>query len=415
MSTNAKSPAPTTQTTKRPALVVEGISKTFRIPHIEYTSVRGRILHPFTKARVDVFEALDDVSFTVEEGEFFGIVGRNGSGKSTLLKVIAGIYKPDAGKVTVNGSLAPFIELGVGFNPDLSGRDNTFINGALLGLSTARIRERYDAIVDFAELHRFMDLKLRNFSSGMQVRLAFAIALEAGADILLTDEVLAVGDENFQRKCFDVFRTRKEAGKTAVFVTHDMSAVLDFCDRTMLLQNGKLTAIGDTREIVRRYHQLNVHHQVEKASAPIVADTFESPATIDRVDVLGDGSLIEDEQIAQGGALGLRVHTTFQETMTDPIIGIVIKDRLGKTLVVTNNWWERNDAGTCPAGSTLLTTFSIDNVLSAGDYLVQAEVAEAGPGEVRHTLREAARFTVTADLETYAVFDPKVTVNNELA
>ncbi|MBC7460447.1 MAG: ABC transporter ATP-binding protein [Thermoleophilia bacterium] len=397
-----------------PALIVESVSKTFRIPHVEFTSLRGRILHPFAKTTVEEFDALDDVSFQVEEGEFFGIVGRNGSGKSTLLKVIAGIYKPDGGKVTVNGSLAPFIELGVGFNPELSGRDNVFINGALLGLTTQRIRDRYEDIVEFAELHRFMDLKLRNFSSGMQVRLAFAIALEAGADILLTDEVLAVGDENFQRKCFDVFRQRKDDGKTALFVTHDMTAVLEFCDRTMMLEHGRITAIGDTREVVRRYHQLNVHNQPDKAAAPILADTVASPAVIAEVEVLQDGVAVADT-VAHGTQLGIRVHTKLLEAMTDPIIGIVIKDRLGKSIVITNNWWERDDAGLCPAGSTLVTTFSIDNILSAGDYLVQAEVAEAGPGEVRHTLRDAAHFTVTADLETYGVFDPAVTVTNELA
>ncbi|MCW2972456.1 MAG: transporter related protein, partial [Thermoleophilia bacterium] len=232
---------------------------------------------------------------------------------------------------------------------------------------------------------------------------------------LLTDEVLAVGDENFQRKCFDVFRARKASGKTAVFVTHDMSAVLDFCDRTLLLEHGNVTAVGDTREVVRRYHELNVHKRPERASAPILAETVESPAVVDAVRILENGTPIEAGEIAHGSRLGIEVRTEFVAEMTDPILGIEIQDRLGKSLVITNNWWNRDDAGTCPAGSTLVTTFEIDNALSAGEYIVQAEVAEAGPGPVRHTLREAAHFTVTAELETYGVFDPAVSVTNRLA
>jgi ABC-type polysaccharide/polyol phosphate transport system ATPase subunit len=394
------------------ALVVENVSKSFRIPHVEHTSLRGKILHPFAKTSVEEFDALEDVSFQVDEGEFFGIVGRNGSGKSTLLKVIAGIYKPDAGRVEVNGTLAPFIELGVGFNPELSGRENTFINGALLGLTERRIRERYDAIVEFAELHRFMDLKLRNFSSGMQVRLAFAIALEAGADILLTDEVLAVGDENFQRKCFDVFRQRKAEGRTVLFVTHDMSAVLDFCDRCMLLQNGKMTAIGDTREVVRQYHQLNVLNKSEDEVEESRIDAPDAPAQILGIDVFGDGSVDPDGLVAQGSRIGFEVTTRFRKAMDDPIIGLLVTDHLGKQLVNTNNWWVRSDAGHCGAGSTLTTTFAFDNILSAGEYFVHAEIAEAGPGPVVHGLREAARFTVTAPTETYGVFDPPIAIEH---
>ena len=388
---------------------VDSVSKTFRIPHVQYSSLRGRVLHPFAKTTVEEFQALEDVSFEVRRGEFFGIVGRNGSGKSTLLKAIAGIYKPDKGSITVKGSLAPFIELGVGFNPELSGRENVFINGALLGLTTQRIKDRYDDIVEFAELERFMDLKLRNFSSGMQVRLAFAIALEAGADILLTDEVLAVGDENFQRKCFEVFRQRKEAGSTVLFVTHDMAAVLDFCDRTMLLQNGRVTAMGDTREVVRRYHQLNVHHDPEAAEAPIVVDELDTAAHVESVEILADGEPVgDDSHVPQGARLGIRVSTVFRDEMTNPIIGILITDRLGKQLVITNNWWTREDAGRCESGSTLVTTFEFENVLSANEYVVHAEVAEAGPGPVLHANRDAVLFRVTAPIETYGTFDPRV-------
>jgi ABC-type polysaccharide/polyol phosphate transport system ATPase subunit len=387
-------------------IVVEGVSKSFRIPHVEHASLRGRILHPFAKTTYEEFQALDDVSFEVRRGEFFGIVGRNGSGKSTLLKTIAGIYRPDAGRVRVNGTLAPFIELGVGFNPELSGRENVYINGALLGLTTQRIRDRYDSIVEFAELDRFMDLKLRNFSSGMQVRLAFAIALEAGADVLLTDEVLAVGDENFQRKCFDVFRRRKESGSTVLFVTHDMAAVLDFCDRTMLLEHGRMTAIGDTRAVVRRYHELNLE-PAHGEEAPADTEPVEA-VTITGVRIVGvDG----DEQVVpQGGTMSIEVEARANDGVEDPIVSVLVTDHLGKQVVHANTYWTPTATGRHEAGDSFATRFSFDHRLGVGRYVVHAEVALAGPGPVQHVLRDALRFSVTAETDTGAVYDPIVTV-----
>ena len=184
-------------------------------------------------------KVLKDISFTVNKGDFFGIVGRNGSGKSTLLKVISGIYPPNNGKVEINGTLIPFIELGVGFNPELTGRENVYLNGAMLGFSEKQIDAMYDDIVDFAELWDFMDQKLKNYSSGMQVRLAFSVAIKAHGDILVLDEVLAVGDEAFQKKCNDYFFDAKRNGKTIILVTHDMGAVRQFCNRAIFINNGK--------------------------------------------------------------------------------------------------------------------------------------------------------------------------------
>ena len=195
----------------------------------------------------DRLQALDDVSFAVAEGEFFGIVGRNGSGKSTLLKCLAGIYKVDRGRIRMRGRLSTFIELGVGFNPDLPARDNVLINGIMLGLSPKEALRRFDAIIDFAELEEFVDLKLKNYSSGMQVRLAFSVMIQVDADVLLIDEVLAVGDAAFQQKCFDVFQRMRDAGKTILFVTHDMAAVNRFCDRAVLLERGRVELIGAAR------------------------------------------------------------------------------------------------------------------------------------------------------------------------
>jgi len=207
------------------------------------------------------FTALEDISFKIKKGEFFGIVGRNGSGKSTLLKILAGVYHPTQGEVKVNGQLTPFIELGVGFNPELSGRNNVFLNGALLGFSRKQMLEMYEDIVKFAELDNFMDEKLKNYSSGMQVRLAFSVAIRAKSDILLIDEVLAVGDAAFQRKCFDIFKKIKKEGRTVVFVTHDMGAVQEFCDRALMIDTGRLVSIGQPREVALKYEVANSGNQ----------------------------------------------------------------------------------------------------------------------------------------------------------
>ena len=196
-------------------------------------------MHPFQARTFDVLEAVKEVDLEISEGEFFGIIGRNGSGKSTLLKCIAGIYNADGGEIMVRGRLSPFIELGVGFNMDLTARDNVTINAIMLGLSRREVRERFDAIIDFAELHEFLDLRLKNYSSGMLVRLAFSVAIQVSAEILLIDEVLAVGDANFQQKCFDEFERLKRAGRTILFVTHSMDAIERFCDRAMLLERGR--------------------------------------------------------------------------------------------------------------------------------------------------------------------------------
>ncbi|MFL5887428.1 MAG: ABC transporter ATP-binding protein, partial [Thermoleophilaceae bacterium] len=221
-----------------PAVVVDGVSKTFRVPQERVHTLKERALHPFRRSGHERFEALKDVSFAVEPGEFFGIVGRNGSGKSTLLKCLAGIYRVDQGGIYINGRVSTFIELGVGFNPDLAARDNMTINAIMLGLSPRDARERFDRVIEFAELEEFTDLKLKNYSSGMQVRLAFSVMIQVDADILLIDEVLAVGDASFQQKCFEVFQRMRDEGKTIVFVTHDMGAVQRFCHRAMLIERG---------------------------------------------------------------------------------------------------------------------------------------------------------------------------------
>lgn len=240
------------------AIQVNVVSKDFRLPHEKVSSIKSGVINLFKKRdrSIDTQHALRDISFTIKKGEFFGILGRNGSGKSTLLKILAEIYQPSSGTVKVNGKLVPFIELGVGFNPELTGKENVYLNGALLGFSKAEIDKKYDDIVEFAELDGFMDQKLKNYSSGMQVRLAFSVATRSEADILLIDEVLAVGDAEFQRKCYDYFKSLKKFKKTVVFVSHDMAAIREFCDRAILIEKSYKVKEGKADKIASEYSRL---------------------------------------------------------------------------------------------------------------------------------------------------------------
>lgn len=258
------------------AIKVTHVSKTFKLPHERATSIKSAVVNFWRRDRVfETLQVLNDVSFEVKKGDFFGIVGRNGSGKSTLLKLIAGIYAPTCGEIQINGKLTPFIELGVGFSPELTGRENVFLNGSLLGFSRRQMEKMYQEIVDFAELERFMDQKLKNYSSGMQVRLAFSIAIRAQSAILLLDEVLAVGDEAFQRKCFDYFENLKRKKRTVVIVTHDMAAVERFCNKAMFIEDGSIKLLGNPREVAAAYSRSNDEsYKVEEL--PVVEEESES-------------------------------------------------------------------------------------------------------------------------------------------
>lgn len=239
------------------AVHIRDIHKEFVLPQSKHTSMKQAAVNIIRKNNKVTQKVLDGVSFDINRGDFFGIVGRNGSGKSTLLKLIAGVYYPTKGSIQVNGGITPFIELGVGFNSELSGRDNVHLNGALLGFNRSEMDDMYDEIVDFAELGPFMDQKLKNYSSGMQVRLAFSIAIKAKSDVLIFDEVLAVGDEAFQQKCLDVFESYKASGQTVVLVTHDMNTVRKFCNRAVLLKGGKVIEDGSPQEVATKYSELN--------------------------------------------------------------------------------------------------------------------------------------------------------------
>jgi ABC-type polysaccharide/polyol phosphate transport system ATPase subunit len=239
------------------AITVRNLSKTFRLPEERRGTLRERLMKFGVRNERKAKRTLDNISFEIQQGEFFGIIGRNGSGKSTLLKILAGIYKPDKGsEFTIHGRIAPMLELGVGFNAELTGRENVYLSATILGLTKEEIDSRYDDIVRFAELQDFMELQVKHYSSGMSVKLAFSVAAQIDAPIMLLDEVLAVGDFVFAEKCFALFEKYKKEGKTIILVTHDPGAMERFADRAMLIHQSRIDMIGQPNEVLERYHRL---------------------------------------------------------------------------------------------------------------------------------------------------------------
>ncbi|MCQ8264736.1 ABC transporter ATP-binding protein [Streptococcus suis] len=281
------------------AVKVDHVSKFFKLPTEATQSLRTTMVNRFRGIKgYKEQHVLKDISFEVEKGDFFGILGRNGSGKSTLLKIISQIYVPENGSVTVNGKLVSFIELGVGFNPELTGRENVYLNGALLGFSREEIDAMYGDIVDFAELHEFMNQKLKNYSSGMQVRLAFSVAIKAQGDVLILDEVLAVGDEAFQRKCNDYFQERKRSGKTTILVTHDMGAVKKYCNKAVLIEHGLVKALGDPNDVANQYSLDNTVVTSQASSEEVSEETAQAEEPIVLVDNL-KVKLLSPQRVSQ--------------------------------------------------------------------------------------------------------------------
>lgn len=321
------------------AIKVEHVSKSFKLPHEKSGSIKGAILGLRKRKRgFEMQHVLKDVSFEIKKGEFFGIVGRNGSGKSTLLKLISQIYTPDEGSITAYGKLTPFIELGVGFNPELSGRDNVYLNGALLGFGRNEVNAMYDEIVEFAELERFMDQKLKNYSSGMQVRLAFSIAIRANTDILILDEVLAVGDEAFQRKCYEYFSQLKNEQKTVILVTHSMDNVERFCHRALSLHEGKIEKIGKPHEIASLYMQHNAAIVEGRDDKPEEGRWGSGGIRVDKVSIFADGK--RTKRISVGEKLRLVIDLERdQEHIEAPIVcGLAFYNQEGVNMAGPNSF-----------------------------------------------------------------------------
>jgi ABC-2 type transport system ATP-binding protein len=395
---------------KEVLISVDHVSKTFRLPHERYSSLKQSALNLFRKRSYSTLQAVEDVSFEVKRGEFFGIVGRNGSGKSTLLKMLAGIYVPSSGSISINGSLSPFIELGVGFNPELSARDNVFLNGAILGLSRTQIEAKFDDIIGFAELEDFVDQKLKNFSSGMQVRLAFSIAIQAQSEVLLIDEVLAVGDVNFQEKCFEVFRSMKKEGRTIVFVSHDMESVKSFCNRAVLINRGRVVAAGSVDRVINEYNNLNLirtKQQLEAANAVTTVNRWgNGEALIEKTETLGAGG--KSQGIFKAGEqITVRLSITANAAITKPVVGLIIKASDGTRVFVTNTQFARVSTPTIAKGGRLEIDCTIDNVLSDGMYSVSPAIADQTARIFYDWVDDACQFQVRGTGMSDGVLQPR--------
>ena len=403
------------------AIRVKSVSKNFKLPHEKADSVKSLFVNPFNKNRgkAEVQHALRDISIDIKKGEFFGIVGRNGSGKSTLLKIIAGIYQPNKGSVTINGRLVPFIELGVGFNPELTGRENTYLNGALLGFSEKEVDKKYDKIVDFAELERFMDQKLKNYSSGMQVRLAFSVAtILAESDILLIDEVLAVGDADFQRKCFEYFKKLKKDKKTVIFVSHDMSAVREYCDKVILIDESNIAFSGSSEETAKEYtklflpelYKIEEQEEQKRLAAESKLDTKWGLGGVEIADLQLSKKvyMIDDKNIE----ISYRIigDSNFDDEINP---GFTIKNEQGQPVCGTNTDITLGKKSKLRLDSTdnaLNVQWTIPNIFSKGKYTIDPAVLSGSNGDTLQWWDDAISFRVINEKNTPYPVSPHISV-----
>lgn len=387
------------------AIRVEHVSKNFILPHEKNSSVKSAAVNLFkTKTKeAEVQHALQDISFDIKQGEFFGIVGRNGSGKSTLLKILANIYQPTKGEVWHTGKLVPFIELGVGFNPELTGRENVYLNGALLGFTRKEVESMYDDIVRFAELEHFMDQKLKNYSSGMQVRLAFSLAVQAEADVLLIDEVLAVGDTAFQQKCLNYFYRLKKEKKTVVFISHDMDAVEQFCDRAVMIDRSKLVFEGTAHEVANRYRKLFADENSTDGEGGMKAEGR-----------WGDGHakyLSMNTKISKD-CIDIEAELSFDATI-DPkelLCGFSILGN-NQRLIGTNNRIEEVDLAEYIENGkegTLKIMWRIPNILASGDYTIEMALESPVIGKTHDWFEDAMHFSILRERNTHHTVEPNV-------
>jgi len=389
------------------AISINGVSKAFKLPHEKQTSLKSVFVNLFRAQKTyERQQVLKEISFDIKRGEFFGITGRNGSGKSTLLKLLAGIYAPTGGSLAVNGKLTPFIELGVGFNPELTGRENVYLNGALLGFNRKQMDKMYDEIVAFAELERFMDQKLKNYSSGMQVRLAFSIAIRVESDILLIDEVLAVGDVNFQNKCLAVFEEIKRRGTTVVFVSHDMESVRRFCDRVALIQNGKLLKMGDAQEVIDEYMALNVSSSISKGSPFGVETASKDESKLKILDTqLLDASHKKTTNL-KGDKYYVDVKIKFIADCKDPVPGVILRNQSGIRVTASNTTWIDFPMPKFKKGDVKTFRFAFPNVLERGIYFVSSNVVSKETDKFYDWNNDAVTFTVKSKPPTGGVINP---------
>jgi ABC-2 type transport system ATP-binding protein len=390
------------------AITVENVSKTFKLPHEKQSSVKGIFVNLFRgKSTFESQQVLNNINFNIPKGQFFGIVGRNGSGKSTLLKLIAGIYVPDKGRIILDGQLTPFIELGVGFNPELTGRENVFLNGALLGFNRKQMLELYDEIVDFAEIEKFMDQKLKNYSSGMQVRLAFSIAIRAKSDILLIDEVLAVGDAAFQTKCFDYFYELKKKGATVIFVSHDRTSLERFCDRGILIDKGEIVTEGSISKVLRSYTKIildELAHTSEADSTEGRESISSIYAKIDNVRAV-DKDNNKQTRFTYGDPIAVSFDVHTMKDLINPVLGVTIwQKNVDKAIYASNTLMEGiNESGTFKKGDILQFQITLPNLLNDGEYFIEPAIANESATFFYDQQPRAARFIINGSDNPYSI------------
>jgi ABC-type polysaccharide/polyol phosphate transport system ATPase subunit len=380
-----------------------GVDKTFWIPDERIDSFKERAVHPFRRQHFRRLDALRDVSLTVRRGEFFGIVGRNGSGKSTLLKILASIYRADSGTVRMAGRMAPFIELGVGFNPEVSARENVILNGVMMGLTPRQARSRMDSVFEFAELEEFKEMRLKNFSSGMTVRLAFSVMLEADADIMLIDEVLAVGDAAFAQKCADVFHGMRDEGKTVVLVTHDMGSVETYCDRAMLLDEGEVAHTGSAEEVALHYYRRNFEEVTDSEGTAISIDMSSRVVEADLLDAHADPT----SSVEEGEPLRFRALIEARIDSSKPVFVIVCIDPQGKHVFGIQQELvdEDGEPRDLHEGERVTLAGEIENLLNPGKYFLSCWVRREGAeGEFAVQALPLAEFVVYGSGHRFGVF-----------
>lgn len=380
---------------------VKKVYKDFYLPHEKNSSIKATVVNLFRKKDQshDTQHALKGISFDVKQGEFFGIVGRNGSGKSTLLKLLAEIYQPTKGEVGIAGRLVPFIELGVGFNPELTGRENVYLNGALLGFSKKEIDERYDDIVEFAELEDFMDQKLKNYSSGMQVRLAFSVATRADADILLIDEVLAVGDADFQRKCFNYFKQLKQQKKTIVFVSHDMGAINEYCDRAILIDDGKVKVQGTAKDVSEEYLKL---FNIEQEEHTQRADGGR----------WGNGwvKFSDVKTTVDAATVTITATVKAKKSVSDVVYGIRIRNEFDQDITGTNSQILQQRHLKIKEGDEKTLIWVVPNILNSGKYRIDPAITIGDGATVCDWWNDADAFAINNDKSTGYLVTPDISL-----
>ena len=385
------------------AISVKDVHKTFRLPHEQHSGLKQHLINVLKGVKgYEDQVVLDGISFNIKKGEFFGIVGKNGSGKSTLLKLLAGIYTPTSGNVEINGSLTPFIELGVGFNPELTGRENVFMNGAMMGFSRKEMEAMYDDIVEFAEIERFMDQKLKNYSSGMQVRLAFSIAIRANTDILILDEVLAVGDAAFQRKCFDYFMSLKKNKRTVVLVTHDVGAVRQYCDRAIMIDEGKILTEGSPEEVAQAYQKF-FSRTIENSSDK-TSDEENKRWGTGKVSALAPKIKHDNQKVT------LDCRFKANEAVDAPIFGFTVHGPAGNNILEGNT--ERENIKTAPMkkGQVFELSWEFPNIFVNGKYSVTVACCDESKTEFYDWFSEAGSFNINKETTTGGIINPALTV-----